>query len=122
MSIYQFNSYTDALLEAVSLKKQVDPKWTMAQLAEASGMQPSYVTNVLKGRGDFNSEQLFRVCERLDLDLEMTDFLTLLLELKKTTYPKRKTLLEKKLQLFECATCVPKKIYRSKTSNFQRNN
>lgn len=100
ITIFEFNSYIQALLQAIAEKKTHDAKWTMAQLAQACQMQPSYVTNVLKERGDFNTEQLFRVCEQLDLNADQTEFLTLLLELKKTAYPKRKVQLEKKIADF----------------------
>ncbi|MFZ3229829.1 MAG: helix-turn-helix transcriptional regulator [Pseudobdellovibrio sp.] len=115
MKIYQFESYTEAIFEAIDEKKMNNSKWTMAQLAQACLMQPSYVTNVLKGRGDFNTEQLFRICEQLDLNAEQTEFITLLLEIKKTSYPKRKVQLEKKIAEIRSRHLRAEKILSVKT-------
>jgi len=100
MNIYHFEDYIEALTAAIAERKTNDSDWTLANLAQVCQMQPSYVTNVLKGRGDFNAEQLYRVCEQLSLDAEEIDFLTYLLELKKTVYPKRKAILQKKINEF----------------------
>lgn len=99
MNIYGHNSYTEALTEVLEIKKQSGTAMTLSQLAQVCQMQPSYLTNVLKGRADFNTDQLARVCDQLDLDLDEMDFLTLLLELKKTTFGKRRAQLESKIKM-----------------------
>jgi DNA-binding MarR family transcriptional regulator len=98
MNIYSFQSYTEALLSSIEPKKQTESSWTLSQLAIECQMQPSYLTNVLKGRCDFNSDQLARVCDQLGLSPEDYDYLALLLELKRTNFDKRRKQLEAKIK------------------------
>lgn len=100
MSIYQFDNYIEAVSNAINERKQNDPQWTLARLAQICQMQPSFLTNVLKGRVDFNSDQLYRICEELLFEPEEIEFLTALLEMKRTAYPKRKSILQKKINEF----------------------
>lgn len=98
MSVFAFNSYTEALNPVLQRKREEDSTWTLAKLAQECQMQPSYLTNVLKGRADFNSDQLYRIGDQLGLKTEEVDFLHLLLELKRTTFEKRKQQLNKQIQ------------------------
>jgi hypothetical protein len=97
MNVYAFNTYIEALNQGIEEWKVLHPQGTLAKLANTCLMQPSYVTNVLKGRCDFNSDQLFRFSELLGLKPDEIDYLNLLLELKKTNYEKRRAVLEKKI-------------------------
>lgn len=98
MSIYQHISYIEALDKAIEEQRTAVSGWTLSKLAEQSQMQPSYLTNVLKGRCDFNSDQLYRVCENLEFKVDEIEYLLLLLESKRTTYKNRKRQLEKKIE------------------------
>ncbi len=97
MNVYGFDSYTDALNQKFEEWKTGNPQGTLAKLAIDCLMQPSYLTNVLKGRCDFNSDQLFRFCELIGFKVEEIDYLLILLEFKRTNYKKRKGILEKKI-------------------------
>ena len=97
MSAYEFDSYTEALESANAKKKLHTSGWTLIQLASACDMQPSYVTNVLKGRAHFNSDQLFKVCEALGIGSEESDYLSLVLEWQRTQVAKRKSILKKRI-------------------------
>lgn len=98
MNIFEYTSYYEALADKVSELKAHSPKMTLAKLAQSALMQPSYLTNVLKGRCHFNSDQLFRLCEQLNFNIEEVDYLQLLLEYEKTAYARRKSILEKKIK------------------------
>lgn len=98
MNVYSYNTYTEALIPAVERQRSQAKDFTLAQLATDCLMQPSYLTNVLKGRCDFNSDQLYMVCEQLEFTADEIDFMHLLLELKRTVYPKRKWQLEQRIE------------------------
>ena len=98
MSIFEFDSYTEAIQSVFQARKADQPSLTLSGLAQKCLIQPSYLTNVLKGRADLNSDQLYRLCELLDLNSEKYDFLLLLLELRKTQYEKRRSELKQKIK------------------------
>lgn len=98
MNIYAYDSYIEAIAAVVDARKQAGHALTLSQLAQVCQMQPSYLTNVLKGRADFNTDQLARVCDQLEISFEENEFLALLLELKKTAFDKRRKYLESKIK------------------------
>lgn len=98
MKIFTHLSYTEALTEVIELRKQLGLPISLSALAQTCQMQPSYVTNVLKGRADFNTDQLARICDQLEIGIEEGDYLALLLELKKTNFDKRRLQLETKIK------------------------
>lgn len=98
MNIYQFESYTEALLAVYEERKAATSSLTLSGLANQCLIQPSYLTNVLKGRADLNTDQLYRLCELLNLNSDEGEFLGLLLEHKKTQYDKRRNELAKKIR------------------------
>ena len=103
MQIFQFESYTDALQAAYQERKAAASGMTLSGLAQMCLMQPSYLTNVLKGRADLNSDQLYRLCELLQLNDEECEYLLLLLELKKTQYEKRRNKIKNKIKTIKSA-------------------
>jgi uncharacterized protein (TIGR02147 family) len=98
MNIFKHLEYTEALAEMFELAKNRPGKWTIAQMAQDLNIQPSYVTNVIKGRAEFSTDQLYAVCDYLGADLKSTEFLILLLEHKRSAIPKRKTELKKQIE------------------------
>lgn len=78
--IYVENDYRKALELLIARRRQFEPKLTYSRLAEAARVQPTYFSNVLKGRADFNADQLFAIAEELRADPEERDYLALLLE------------------------------------------
>lgn len=97
MNVFSYTSYTEALEVAIGRKKESTPGWTLSKLAEDCIMQASYLTNVLKGRADFNTDQLARICDLLGLSNEDFEYLALLLELKRSSFEKRRKQLEAKI-------------------------
>ncbi len=95
--IYSFDDYRKALLSRIQALKELRPDFTLTQIAEKAGMQPSYLTNVLKGRAEFNTDQIYRVAELLDLSADKIDFLILLLEYSRTSLPSRRSLLKNRI-------------------------
>lgn len=115
MNIFRAADYREALQEAIELKKKSDAGITLSMMAKTCQMQPSYLTNVLKGRCHLNSDQLFRLGEILDCNAEEQEFLALLLEFERTAYAKRKTLLQTKIKTFRARHLRAEKNLTTKT-------
>lgn len=97
MSIYEYLDYRKYLSFELKRRKNEGLGFTQAQLAQASGMRNTYLTNVLKGRGNFNSDQIYTLSTNLKLSEKETEYLFLLKELDQTTSITRKQAL--KLQI-----------------------
>ncbi len=97
MSIYKHLKYRPAIEEIVENRRTLPGKFTLRALAEGAGLQASFLTNVLKGRFDFNADQLFAVCHVLALSATERDYLLLLLELERSVFKPRKEELKKQI-------------------------
>jgi uncharacterized protein (TIGR02147 family) len=97
MGIYEHLDYRKYLYSELKRRKDEGLGFTQDQLAQASGLRNTYLTNVLKGRGNFNSDQIYALAANLKLSQKETDYLFLLKELDQTTSTTRKQTL--KLQI-----------------------
>ena len=80
VNIFEEIDYRKTISKLVMEKKQLDSRVNFQRLAEAMRVQKSYLSNVLKGRAELSSDQLFLASEYLALDSEQRHYLTLLLE------------------------------------------
>ena len=80
MNIYKYLKYRDALKEAIEIKRRLPGKWTLRQLASATRLQASFLTNVLKGRLHFSADQLYALADHLGFSANERRYLLLLLE------------------------------------------
>lgn len=101
MNIYAFDSYREIISTIVEERKKIGKSVTYSALADAIRVQRPYVSKVLSGMADFNSDQLFMACKFLDLNEEHTNYLLLLLEYERSFYPERKEILENKIKLIK---------------------
>lgn len=92
--VYDYHCYRSFIKTAVEEKKQVLPSLTFAKIAEYAGMQKSYISQVLNGKGTLNSDQLFLIGKKLRLGPKEMGYLNLLLEFEKCQIPERKKQLE----------------------------
>lgn len=91
MLVFEYSEYRKALKNLLlEQKKRLPGSGSMAQLARAAGMQPSYLTNVTQGRAHLSADQLCALSEELRLDADEAEFLQILLEWERATHPKRK--------------------------------
>ncbi len=90
MSIFNYLGYREFLDFEIKRRKRSLPGFTQASLAKAAGIRTSYLTNVLKGRGNFNSDQIDALAQQLKLRPEETYYLFLLKEYDQSTMPARK--------------------------------
>lgn len=96
MELLSKSDYRQALEELFQLKKQrLGQKWTLAALAKKIDLQPSYLTNVTKGRAHLSADQIHAIGSALDLSEVEIDYLVLLMEIEKSNFTQRR----KKLQL-----------------------
>lgn len=96
MSIFSHLEYRPALAERIESQKSKTPL-TMAKLAERCGLQPSYLTHVLKGRAHFNADQMEALAGNLRCTENETAYLILLLEHERSAYPPRREKLKKEI-------------------------
>lgn len=99
MSIYSYFTYQEAIEQKLRERRSgTGPRLTQRQLAEAAGIQPSFFTNVLKRRFDFNPDQLYAIGAALDFSSAERRFLLLLLEYQRSTHKARREELKKEIE------------------------
>lgn len=65
-------------------------QFSIAQIAEAIGIQRTYLSAVLNGRGHLSTDQLFAVAEHLDLDENENKFVEISYQYTRSTLPARR--------------------------------
>jgi uncharacterized protein (TIGR02147 family) len=98
VSVFKHLKYRSAIEEVVESRRNLPGKFTLRSLAFEAGMQASFLTNVLKGRFDFNADQMFALTQALGLSSAERDYLMLLLEHERSVFKARKEELKKKIE------------------------
>jgi transcriptional regulator with XRE-family HTH domain len=99
MNFYEFEDYKHAIKELMAeRRKQFGSRFTFERMAEACGVQKTYLSKILNSSGQLNPDQLFSACEYLKLNSSETDFLLLLRESQLALHPKRMDLLKAKIE------------------------
>jgi hypothetical protein len=99
MNLHEFDDYKTALKEFMAeRRKQFGSRFTFERMAEACGIQKTYLSKVLNKGGHLNPDQLFSACEYLKLSPNECDFLLLLRETQLALNPKRSALLKAKVE------------------------
>ncbi len=93
-SAYLYDEYSDFLRDSVVLRKKTYPSFTLSRVADQIGVQRSYLSNVLHRRCDLNADQLYSMAQALHCSVDESDFLLLLLEIKKCRVKTRMERLE----------------------------
>lgn len=97
MNIYASNDYREIINEVMSEKKFLDKSFTFQAMANFLRIQKPYLSKVMNNRADLNSDQLYMCCKFLEMNAEEIDFIILLLEFERCTYPERKKELAKNI-------------------------
>lgn len=87
---YSQNDYRSAIELALEKLNRNEVVYTRKLLSEKIKIQSSYFTKVMKGEASFNSDQLYVLCQTIQLDTVKRNFLLLLLELEKSTVEGRR--------------------------------
>lgn len=97
MNIYGHLKYRAAIKDIFETQQKLGVKRTLRGLAAEVGLQASFLTNVLKGRFDFNADQLYAIAKALEIPEAETKYLLLLLEHERSVNPQRKKDLKKEI-------------------------
>lgn len=98
MNIYSSDDYRNIINEVMSEKKFLDKSYTFQAMAKFIRVQKPYLSKVLNRRADFNTDQLYMCCQYLEMSKEEMNYILLLLELERCTYPERKKELKKSIE------------------------
>jgi uncharacterized protein (TIGR02147 family) len=85
VAVYEFNNYKTFVNEA--LKNASGAGATRKELAQALSCQPSHVSAVLSGEGEFSAEQAEKVARFLKLGREQTEYFLLLVQCNRAGTP-----------------------------------
>lgn len=91
MSVYRYLDYRLCIKELFEAR-QTEPgqKWTLRRLAALAGVQPSFVTNALKGRAEFSADQVYAIADALRATADERRYLVLALEHQRSINRARK--------------------------------
>ncbi len=99
MNIYEFEDYKSALRSVMAERRnQFGSRFTFERMAEACGVQKTYLSKVLNSSAHLNPDQLFSAGEYLKLNSSETDFLLLLRDNQIALNSKRASALKEKVQ------------------------
>lgn len=98
MTIFQFESYRKAFSSLFKAQRDINPSWTASELAEKIRVQTSHLTNVIKERSHFSSDQIFSIGAELGLSKEETEYLDLLKDWERAEFPPRREKLQSQIR------------------------
>jgi uncharacterized protein (TIGR02147 family) len=97
MNIFSSDDYRHIIKERLAIKKRLDKTIGYRTMAEYIRIQKPYLSRVLNGYADFNSDQLFLACDYLEMEAEEIEYMYLLLEYERSTCQKRQEILANKI-------------------------
>lgn len=98
MNIYKSKDLRDILNEVMSEKKFLDKKFSFQSMAAFIRVQKPYLSKFMNNRADLNTDQMYMVCQFLEMNDDETSYMLLLLEHERCTYPERKKYLKEKIK------------------------
>ncbi len=98
MNTISQDNYREIIRKTLADRRRTSPRLTQSYFAERAGIQRTYLSHVLAGRADFNSDQLFSMCEALGLSRTQYEELNLMLEIERCSVSARKQQLLQRLQ------------------------
>jgi len=91
MNVYNFDDYRKFFAQRVKSARASGSSLTFAKIADQMGVQRSYFSQVLNGRGNLTADQLFLAGKACALAEEDIEFLVLLLEIERCSVKERKS-------------------------------
>lgn len=99
MNVFELDDYKIILRSAMTeRRRQFGFRFTFEKMAEACGIQKTYLSKVLNGSTHLNADQLFAACDYLQLKPPETEFVLLLRESQIVLNAKRAGLLSIKIK------------------------
>lgn len=120
MNIYNMLDYKSIVRSRIDSLKERDNRYVYKKVAAAISVQPPYLSKVMGGLADFNSDQMFLACRYLNFTEEDTQYLFLLLEYEKSVVKERRDILLveiKNIQNKNLATDENIKVQKAKTDS-----
>lgn len=111
MNTYDSEDYRNIIRDKLESRKKINPSITFSAMADFMRVQKPYISKVINGSADFNSDQLYKVVKFLEFDEEEHQYLGLLIEREKTLHQDRRKDLSQKIS----------KIQRDKRDTGKRN-
>jgi transcriptional regulator with XRE-family HTH domain len=91
MDIYSLNDYKEIVRFVTNdRRKQYGGRFTFEKLAQACGVQKTYLSKVLNGSGQLNADQLYSACEFLKISETETEYILLIRDWELATHLVRK--------------------------------
>lgn len=101
MDIYDYTDYKKIIRAAtVALRQKYGQRYTFEKMANACGIQKTYLSRVLNGKGDLSADQLYSACEFLGLSSDEAYFVECVRDFQVSYNPKRREWLKKKIESF----------------------
>lgn len=98
MDIYTYNDYKTLARDLTNdLRQKYGQRYTFEKMANACGIQKTYLSRVLNGKGNLSADQLYSACEYLGLSPVEADFVDCMREFQTSTNSKRRERLKKKM-------------------------
>lgn len=94
MNIYSYLDYRTILKKMVKESQMSDSHFTFASLAQQTGIQKTYLSKVINGTADLNSDQLYLITEVFHFNKDEIKFMELLLERARTSISSRRKRLD----------------------------
>lgn len=98
ISVYRHETYRQAFKALFSEKRKSPFRLSTAKLASHIQVQPSHLTNVIKERNHFSSDQIAALGSVLGLEEDEIEYLDLLKEWERAEFKPRKNKLHKKVK------------------------
>ena len=99
MTLADATDYREFLRSYLLSKKERhgSSSYSFSEMSKACRVQKAYLSNVLRGKGHLNRDQLFSSCRYLDIGTFETEHLMILADFQKSTNQDRKKILKQEL-------------------------
>ncbi|MGZ3772753.1 MAG: TIGR02147 family protein [Pseudobdellovibrionaceae bacterium] len=98
MTLYNYRSYKDCLFKILLEKKKSRPQYTFEALAKACGIQKTYLSRVLKHKGNLTEDQLYSACVYLKFSKMEIKYVLTLWRWENSSHPDRREYYIKKIE------------------------
>jgi uncharacterized protein (TIGR02147 family) len=116
MQLYDQTDYRTILKALVKEGQQRRRSLTFSSLAKKAGIQRTYLSHVLNGRGNLSADQLYLLATELGLGEAAVDYLQLLLEIERCAVPQRRRALEERRAALQAKHLSSEQVLRRKAS------
>ncbi len=114
INIYRFTDYRVIIEKLISLAKSKSKDFTLTKLASVIGIQATYLSKVLKGKAEFNSDQMHLLCDFFELNKSESHYMNLLLEYNRTALKNRQKALKSEIEEIQKASLSTKKYLKAR--------